>query len=63
MPNPKHKHSKARTRSRRTHEKLAPPTVVTCSQCNEPKRPHYACLSCGYYDGREVIEIKVKAAS
>ncbi len=63
MANPKHKISKARRDKRRTHYKLAVPTVVLCSQCNEPKRPHYACLSCGYYNGREVVEVKGKAAS
>jgi large subunit ribosomal protein L32 len=58
MANPKHKTSKARRDKRRTHYKAALPEVGSCPRCHEPKRPHYACLSCGTYDGREVIEMK-----
>jgi large subunit ribosomal protein L32 len=55
MPNPKHKISKARRDSRRTHYKLVAPVYVLCPQCREPKLPHHACLSCGMYKGKEVI--------
>ncbi len=58
MPNPKHKISKSRRDKRRTHVKLVPPTYVFCPQCREPKRPHYVCLACGTYKGREVIATK-----
>lgn len=58
MPNPKHKISKSRRDSRRTHIKLTPPTYAPCPQCREPKLPHHACLSCGAYKGREVIAVK-----
>ncbi len=57
MPNPKHKHSKSRRDKRRTHKKLASPGFVLCPQCREPKLPHHACLSCGTYKGREVVEV------
>ena len=33
-------------------------TTVTCPQCKEPKRPHFVCAFCGYYDGRQVITPK-----
>ncbi len=58
MANPKHKISKSRRDKRRTHYKLAAPALVACPRCHEPKRPHYACLACGTYKGREVVEIK-----
>ena len=58
MANPKHKISKARRDKRRTHYKLSFPGLVPCPQCHEPKLPHYVCLSCGTYKGREVIAVK-----
>ena len=60
MANPKHKISKARRDKRRTHYKLTAPAVVLCPQCREPKRAHFACLACGTYKGREVVEVKGK---
>lgn len=64
MPLPKRRHSNARTRKRRTHYKLTPPTLSACSRCGEKRLAHYACPSCGYYgDGarsRKVINVEVK---
>ncbi len=58
MANPKHKISKTRRDKRRTHKKLTAPNVVLCPQCQEPRLSHHVCLSCGTYNGREVIAIK-----
>ena len=58
MPNPKRRHSKARTRKRRAHDALTTKSVSTCPNCHEAKLPHRVCLKCGYYKGREVIEVK-----
>lgn len=58
MPLPKRRHSKQRGRKRRTHWKLAAPTIVDCPHCHEPKLPHRVCPHCGFYAGREVIAIK-----
>ncbi len=60
MPLPKRRHSNMRTRLRRTHYKLRTPVVGECPKCRKPRRPHHACPSCGYYNGRMVIEIKKK---
>ena len=49
-----------RTRLRRTHYKLNAPTVSECSRCHAPKLPHHVCPSCGYYNGRLVVEVKEK---
>jgi large subunit ribosomal protein L32 len=57
---PKKRHSKARGRRRRTHWKLSPLNLVPCPQCKQPKLAHHVCSVCGYYNGRQVIEIKVK---
>ncbi|MFH0827261.1 MAG: 50S ribosomal protein L32 [Candidatus Omnitrophota bacterium] len=60
MPLPKKRHSKARGRRRRTHWKIPQLSLVPCPQCKQPKLPHRACAVCGTYDGRKVVEIKVK---
>ena len=56
MPNPKRRHSKARTGSRRAHDSLKSHSLSECPNCHERKMPHRACPKCGYYKGREVLE-------
>ena len=58
MPNPKRRHSKARGRMRRPHDAIKPKSVSTCPNCHEAKEPHRVCAKCGFYKGREVIEVK-----
>lgn len=58
MPNPKRRHSKSRSRKRRSHDALARVTTVACPNCQQPKLPHRVCPKCGYYGGRQVIEIE-----
>jgi large subunit ribosomal protein L32 len=55
MPNPKRRHSKQRTRTRRAHDFIKGKSTSVCPQCHEPKMPHRVCPKCGYYKGREVI--------
>ena len=57
MPNPKRRHSKARTAKRRTHQVLQPTPLGECPQCHEMKRTHQVCSHCGYYKGRQVREV------
>ena len=58
MPNPKRRHSKRRTSMRRSHDALTVPGVSECPNCHESKLPHRACPHCGYYTGREVVEVE-----
>ncbi|MGH2731871.1 MAG: 50S ribosomal protein L32 [Actinomycetota bacterium] len=58
MPTPKRKKARPSTRHRRARWKLATPTRSTCPQCHAPKLPHRVCGTCGYYGGREVVEIE-----
>ncbi|MFA5005690.1 MAG: 50S ribosomal protein L32 [Candidatus Omnitrophota bacterium] len=60
MALPKRKHSKTRGLKRRTHWKIKKTNLAPCPQCKQPKLAHRVCLICGYYDGRQVVEIKVK---
>ncbi|MBA7596586.1 50S ribosomal protein L32 [subsurface metagenome] len=60
MPVPKRRHSKARSRKRRTHWKLQAPAMSVCPQCHEPKQPHRVCPNCGFYGDHEVIMVEQK---
>ncbi len=58
MAVPKKRQSPTRRDTRRAnHDRMAPPTVVLCPQCSEPKLPHHVCQNCGYYKGRKAIEV------
>ena len=58
MANPKHRHSKSRRDKRRTHKFLKAPNLTVCPQCQEVKKPHHACMSCGTYNSREVVAVQ-----
>ncbi len=60
MPNPKRRHSKARTNKRRAHDHLIKKSTSVCAQCGVDVMPHRVCRDCGYYKGREVIEVKTE---
>ena len=55
MAVPKRRTSKARKRKRRSHLGLSVPGMVVCENCGETKLAHSVCKSCGYYNGRQVI--------
>ena len=62
MAVPKCKVSKARRDKRRSNVwKLSAPTLVKCPQCGELKVPHQVCGRCGYYKGKEVINVAKEA--
>ncbi|MDX9971127.1 MAG: 50S ribosomal protein L32 [Candidatus Gracilibacteria bacterium] len=62
-PVPKQKTSKARSRSRygsfktKTLKKISNAIkLVTCSNCGAKRKMHHACLECGMYRGRQVLD-------
>lgn len=58
MAVPKKKVTRSRRDKRRAHHALASSNHHECPNCGELKRPHHLCSACGYYDGREVVEIE-----
>lgn len=58
MPNPKRRHSKARTRTRRAHHALPVPQFYLDKDSGEPRRPHRVDAKTGTYKGRQVIDVK-----
>ena len=58
MAVPKGKVSKARRNSRRANWKLSLPGIVACPQCHEMKLSHRVCKNCGYYNGKQVLNVE-----
>lgn len=54
----KHRRSKKSGATRRAHWRLSKVTLVECPHCHARMRAHRVCAACGYYAGREVIEVK-----
>ena len=66
-PVPKKRLNRSSGRSRsskydyKQRTRLTKATQLTkCSKCGEQRRVHYACLECGFYRGRQVINVKAK---
>ena len=59
-PQPKRKVSPGRRDRRRAHDALKSPNLITCSNCGEMRLPHTVCPNCGFYKGREVINVEEK---
>lgn len=58
MAVPKGKVSKARRDKRRSsHWKLSAPGISACPNCGKAVLSHRACKACGYYNGRQVVEV------
>lgn len=60
MPNPKRRHSKTRTRTRRAHDALNVPQYYIDKESGEPQVPHRVNAVTGKYRGRQVIEVKTE---
>jgi large subunit ribosomal protein L32 len=58
MAVPKKRKSKSRTRQRRSQQdRVFPKQLRDCPDCGEPKLPHHACMSCGTYKDRQVLQV------
>lgn len=53
------KKSKSRKGMRRSHDRVAVPTVVLC-KCGESTVPHSVCPSCGTYRERQLVEVSAE---
>jgi len=56
----KKRHTKSRGKRRRSHAALKKVSLSKCAHCGKPVLPHRACQNCGYYRGRQVIDIESK---
>lgn len=60
MAVPKHRTTKSRQLKRRQHIFLEKPNLTKCQKCGHLTLPHTVCSYCGYYRGKEVINVLEK---
>lgn len=60
MAVPKSRQTKSKRNSRRSHHALRRGVFGVCLKCGEPILPHHTCANCGFYKGREVIDVLAK---
>ncbi len=59
MAVPKYKTSKARSRRRRSiNMKMGVETLVSCTNCGNKIMRHRVCPKCGFYRGKQVLELE-----
>jgi large subunit ribosomal protein L32 len=62
MAVPKRRSSKQRKNKRKSANwKISAPGLVECPQCHAMKLSHRVCGTCGYYNGRHVMDTEKKA--
>lgn len=54
------RHTRAHTANRRSHHALVPSALQKC-ECGAMHVRHRACVSCGRYRGRVVVDVAAKA--
>ena len=52
--------AKGKQLRRRSHLALKKQTLQACSQCKKMIQSHTVCKYCGYYKGREVVNVLAK---
>jgi len=60
MSVPKQRHTKGRQKRRRANIKITAKNLIACSHCKRRIKPHEICSYCGYYKGKEVIDMSKK---
>jgi large subunit ribosomal protein L32 len=54
---PNKRGTKSTRNQRRMHIFFKAPLLTLCPKCGKPVLPHQVCQNCGYYNGREVINV------
>ena len=57
MAVPRHKHTRAKVGKTRMHKYIAHSHLNVCPKCKKPILSHTVCLNCGFYKGKEVINV------
>ncbi|MEK7582883.1 MAG: 50S ribosomal protein L32 [Patescibacteria group bacterium] len=49
--------TRAQKGRRRSHLAMTAKALLVCSHCQKPTLPHTVCKYCGFYDGKEVVNV------
>ena len=56
------RNNRSQSKQRRSHHGLEAVTLATCKNCGANHRPHHMCLDCGFYNGRQVMDLAANKA-
>ncbi len=54
------RHTKGKRNRVRSHHALSVTHFGRCGRCQQSIRPHLMCGNCGYYAGRQVVDVLAK---
>jgi len=54
---PKRRHSRQRKGKRRASINLEIPNAIICANCSSMMMPHVVCKTCGFYRGKEYVNL------
>ncbi len=57
MPTPKRRHTSGMRDLRRSQVKAKKAQLAVCPKCKNPVLPHITCSNCGYYKGKEIVNV------
>ena len=57
MAVPKQGHTRAKVGKSRMHKYIKKVHLSLCPKCKKPVRSHTVCLGCGFYKGKEVLNV------
>lgn len=57
MAVPRHSHTRSKVGKTRMHKYVKRVVLTLCPKCSKPILSHTACKNCGYYKGKEVINV------
>ena len=60
MAVPKQRKTKSRRNQRRMHLFITRAVLAFCPKCKKPVLPHTVCKNCGYYKGKQVLDVLKK---
>ncbi len=60
MAVPRHHMAKGKQLRRRSHLALKANSLAKCTHCGKMIMPHQVCKFCGFYKGREVLNVIAK---
>ena len=60
MSVPKWNQTSSKRDQRRANIKIVPPSLNKCPKCGKSVLPHTACSFCGFYKGKEVVNVMAK---
>jgi large subunit ribosomal protein L32 len=57
MAVPRHSHTRGKVGRSRMHKYIKNVHLSVCPKCKKPILSHTVCLNCGFYKGKEVINV------